>query len=69
MITTTVGDNSLAATLTINGAVQDGSDILGSFISSDPINDTPYDCSDPDAPVLQFETATGRTPIVLARAG
>ena len=69
VITTTVGDNNLAATLTINGATQDGSDILGSFISSDPINDTPYDCSDPEAPVLQFETATGRTPIVLVRAG
>ena len=69
VITTTVGDNNLAATLTINGATQDGSDLLGSFISSDPINNTPYDCSDPNAPVLQFETATGRTPIVLARAG
>lgn len=69
IITTTVGDNNLSATLTINGATQDGSDVLGAFISSDPINDTPYDCSDPEAPVLQFETATGRTPIVLARAG
>lgn len=69
IITTTVGDNNLSATVTINGATQDGSDLLGAVISSDPINDTPYDCSDPDAPVLQFETATGRTPIVLTRAG
>ncbi len=67
VITTTVGDNNLSATLTINGAEQDGSEILGAFITSDPINDTPYDCSDPDAPVLQFETATGRTPVVLTR--
>ena len=69
VITTTVGDNNLSATLTINGAEQDGSELLGAFISSDPINDTPYDCTDPDAPELQFETATGRTPIVLVRAG
>jgi hypothetical protein len=69
VITTTVGDNNLSATLTINGATQDGSELLGSFITSDPINDTPYDCTDPDAPVLQFETATGRTPIVLSPAG
>lgn len=68
VITTTVGDNNLAATLTINGATQDGSELLGAFITSDPINDTPYDCTDPDAPVLQFETATGRTPVVLTRA-
>lgn len=69
IITTTLGDNNLAATLTINGAEQDGSELLGSFITSDPINDTPYDCTDPEAPVLQFETSTGRTPVVLTRAG
>jgi len=68
LITTTVGDNNLSATVTVNGATQDGSELLGAFITSDPINDTPYDCSDPEAPVLQFETATGRTPIVLAPA-
>ncbi len=68
-ITTTLGDNNLSATLTIGGAEQDATDLLGDFITSDPINDTPYDCSDPDAPVLQFETATGRTPVTLTRAG
>ena len=69
VITTSVGDNNLAAEVTVNGATQDGSALLGSIINSDPINDTPFDCSNPDAPVLQFETATGRTPVVLARAG
>lgn len=69
VITTTVADNNLSGTVSVNGVTQDGSELLGAMIASDPINDTPYDCSDPDAPVLQFETATGRTPIVLARAG
>lgn len=68
VITTILGDNNLSATLTIGGATQDGSDLLGAFVTSDPINDTPYDCTDPGAPVLQFETATGRTPVVLTPA-
>ena len=69
IITTTLGDNNLSADLTVNGMAIDGSELLGSFLSADPINDTPYDCSEPDSPVLQFETSTGRTPVVLARAG
>lgn len=69
VITTTLGDNNLSATLTINGTTQDGTELLGSFITSDPINNTPYDCTNPDAPVLQFETSTGRTPVVLTPAG
>lgn len=69
VLTTEVGENSLATQITVLGVTQDGSELLGSFITSDPINSAPFDCSDPAAPVLQFETSTGRTPIVLTARG
>lgn len=69
VITTVLGDNSLTTTVTVNGVTQDGSELLGGILASDPINNTPFDCSDPNAPVLQFETSSGRTPVTLTRAG
>ena len=70
VITTTVGDNDLQTIVTINGATQDASGTLGSIIASDPINQAPFDCTDPASPVLQFETGTGgRTPVALTPAG
>ncbi len=70
VITTTVGDNNLSAVVTINGATQDASGVLGGIISSDPINPAPFECIDPAAPVLQFETGSGgRTPVALTPAG
>ena len=69
VITTTVGDNSLETIVTIAGVTQDASSELGAIIASDPINQAPFDCSDPDAPVLQFDTGSGRTPVALTPAG
>jgi hypothetical protein len=70
LITTTLGDNNLATTITINGAAQDASGLVGSIIASDPINQAPFDCSDPQSPVLQFEVGEGvRTPVALTAAG
>lgn len=70
VITTTVGDNSLSTIVTIAGVTQDASSELGAIIASDPINSAPFDCSDPDAPVLQFDTGGGaRTPVALTPAG
>jgi hypothetical protein len=68
VITTTLADNDLAVAITVAGQTLDGSDLLGSFIESDPINQAPFDCST-GSPVLQFETSTGRTPVVLTPAG
>lgn len=70
VITTTVADNDLETIVTINGATQDASGVLGSIIASDPINQAPFDCTDPLSPVLQFETGSGgRTPVALTPAG
>jgi hypothetical protein len=70
VITTTVVDNDLETIVTIAGVTQDASSELGAIIASDPINAAPFDCSDPDAPVLQFDTGTGaRTPVALTPAG
>lgn len=69
VITTAVGDNSLSTIVTINGVTQDASDLLGGIIASDPINQAPFDCSDPAAPVLQFDTGSGRVPVALTPAG
>lgn len=70
VITTTLGDNDLETIVTINGATQDASGVLGGIIASDPINQAPFDCTDPESPVLQFETGSGgRTPVALTRAG
>ncbi len=70
VITTTVGDNDLQTIVTINGQTQDASALLGSIIASDPINQAPFDCTDPASPVLQFETGSGgRTPVALTAAG
>ncbi len=69
VITTAVGDNSLSTIVTINGVTQDASDLLGGIIASDPINEAPFDCSDPTAPVLQFDTGSGRVPVALTPAG
>jgi hypothetical protein len=69
VITTTVGDNDLETIVTIAGVTQDASSELGAIIASDPINEAPFDCSDPDAPVLQFDTGSGRTPVALTPAG
>lgn len=66
VLTTEVGENSLTSEVTVLGVTQDGTELLGSFITSDPINSAPFDCSDPAAPVIEFETTTGRTPIVLS---
>jgi hypothetical protein len=68
VITTTLADNDVAVTVTVLGQTIDGSDLFGSFIESDPINAAPFDCSS-GAPVLQFETPTGRTPVALTPAG
>lgn len=68
VITTTLADNDLAVAITVAGQTLDGTDLLGSFIESDPINQAPFDCST-GSPVLQFETSTGRTPVVLTPAG
>ncbi len=70
VITTTLGANDLETIVTINGTTQDASSTLGSIIASDPINQAPFDCTDPESPVLQFETGTGsRTPVALTPAG
>lgn len=70
VITTTVVDNSLSTIVTIAGVTQDASSELGAIIASDPINNAPFDCSDPDAPVLQFDIGGGaRTPVALTPAG
>lgn len=70
VVTTTLGDNDLETIVTINGATQDASSVLGGIIASDPINQAPFDCTDPDSPVLQFETGSGgRTPVALTPAG
>ncbi len=70
VITTTLGFNNLATEVTIAGSVVDASELLGSIIASDPINQAPFDCSDAQAPVLQFETGVGsRTPVALTPAG
>ncbi len=70
VITTTLGDNNLETIVTINGMTQDASGVLGSIIASDPINQAPFDCTDPSSPVLQFETGSGgRTPVALTAAG
>jgi len=69
IITTAVGDNSLSTIVTINGVTQDASDTLGAIIASDPINDAPFDCTDPNAPVLQFDTGSGRVQVALTPAG
>lgn len=69
VITTTVRDNNLETIVTIAGVTQDASSELGAIIASDPINAAPFDCSDPDAPVLQFDTGSGRTPVALTPAG
>lgn len=69
VITTTVGDNSLSTVVTIAGVTQDASDTLGAIIASDPINDAPFDCTDPAAPVIQFDTGSGRVPVALTPAG
>ncbi len=68
VITTTVGDNNLSTIVTINGVTQDASAVLGGIIASDPINEAPFDCSDPAAPVLQFDTGSGRVPVALTAA-
>jgi hypothetical protein len=69
IITTTVGDNSLSTIVTINGVTQDASSTIGAIIASDPINEAPFDCTDPSAPVLQFDTGSGRVPVALSAAG
>jgi hypothetical protein len=70
IITTTLGANDLQTIVTINGVTQDASSTLGSIIASDPINQAPFDCTNPEAPVLQFDTGTGgRTPVALTPAG
>lgn len=70
VITTTVGDNSLTTIVTINGVTQDASGEIGGVIASDPINQAPFDCSNPQSPVLQFDTGSGtRTPVALTPAG
>ena len=70
VVTTTLGFNNLSTQVTIAGAAVDASELLGSIIASDPINQAPFDCSDPQAPVLQFETGVGsRTPVQLTPAG
>ena len=69
VITTTLGFNNLSTQVTIAGAAVDASELLGSIIASDPINQAPFDCSDPQAPVLQFEIGGGaRTPVSLTPA-
>lgn len=69
VITTTVRDNSLTTIVTVAGVTQDASSELGSIIASDPISNAPFDCSDPSAPVLQFEVGSGaRTPVPLTPA-
>lgn len=67
VITTVLGDNDVAVAVTVLGQSIDGSELFGSFIESDPINEAPFDCSS-GAPVLQFETPTGRSPVVLTPA-
>lgn len=69
VITTTVDDNSLSTVVTIAGVTQDASDTLGAIIASDPINDAPFDCTDPASPVIQFDTGSGRVPVALTPAG
>ncbi|OYX53347.1 MAG: hypothetical protein B7Y93_07785 [Micrococcales bacterium 32-70-13] len=70
VITTTVRDNSLSTIVTIAGVTQDASSQLGAIIASDPISNAPFDCSDPDAPVLQFDIGGGaRTPVELTPVG
>lgn len=69
VITTSIVDNDLSTIVTVNGVTQDASDILGSIIASDPINNAPFDCTNPAAPVLQFDTGSGRVPVALTPAG
>lgn len=69
VITTSVGDNSLSTIVTIAGVTQDASDTLGGIIASDPINQAPFDCTDPAAPVIQFDTGSGRVPVALTPVG
>ncbi|MER3390819.1 MAG: hypothetical protein RJQ01_12435 [Microcella sp.] len=67
VITTTLVDNDLSVIVTVMGQTIDGSDLAGGLLLSDPINDAPFDCSS-GAPVLQFETGSGRTPVALTPA-
>lgn len=67
VVTTALADNDVTVAMTVLGQSIDGTDLLGSFIESDPINQAPFDCSS-GAPVLQFETPTGRTPVALTPA-
>jgi hypothetical protein len=69
VITTTLGANDLQTIVSINGVTQDASGVLGSIIASDPINQAPFDCTNPASPVLQFDTGAGRTPVALTPAG
>ena len=70
IVTTTVGSNDINVQVTIAGAEVDASDSVGSIIASDPINQAPFDCSDPAAPVLNFDTGTeARVPLTLSPRG
>ena len=69
IITTTLGFNNLATQVTIDGTPVESDELIAGIIASDPINAVPFDCSDPGAPVLQFDTGSGaRTPVALTPA-
>lgn len=70
IVTTTVGANDIDVQVSIAGTEVDASDSVGGIIASDPINQAPFDCSDPAAPVLQFDTGTeSRVPLALSPRG
>ncbi len=70
VVTTTVGSNDIDVQVSIAGTEVDASDSVGSIIASDPINQAPFDCSVPAAPVLQFDTGTdARVPLTLSPRG
>ncbi|MGV8970317.1 MAG: hypothetical protein ACOH1J_07705 [Microbacteriaceae bacterium] len=58
-ITTAFNTSDVALTISVGGVVQDGAGLFGDILSSDPINDAPYECS-PAGPIIGFDTGGDR---------
>ncbi len=68
IITTRVESNNVTIALTVMGQQLDGTELLGSIIASDPVNEAIFECG-PDGPVIQFSHGSGSTPVALRPVG
>jgi len=67
VITTRVEANNVSIALNIMGQQLDGTELLGSIIASDPVNEAIFECG-ADGPMIQFSHGSGSVPVALRAA-